>query len=274
MTEATRGEMVKLPGKGRELDAALITPGVDERRPAIVVVHEIWGLDAHIRNVAGRFAAQGYVTLAPDLYIGELRAAMTSDNIQAGMAFLRQAPPEVQRDPSKIGPLLAQRTPSEQEALRTLLRVMSPGQQRQFAEDLVEACRYLRTRQEVDPTRIGGVGFCMGGGLVGLLATLDPELRAAVVFYGANPPLESVPNIRASVLGLYGGEDHRVTDTVPEFEEAMRKAGRRFARHIYPGAPHAFFNDTRPQVYRPASAEDAWTRVLDFFGRELGRPSP
>jgi carboxymethylenebutenolidase len=273
MTEATGGEMVKFPVKGRELDAALIIPKADQRRPAVVVVHEIWGLDAHIRDVAARFAARGYVALAPDLYTGELRAAMTPENILAGMAFLRQAPPEMQRDPSKIGPLLAQRTPSEQEALRTLLRVMSPGQQRDFAEDLVGACRYLRTRREADPTRIGAVGFCMGGGLVALLATLDSELRAAVVFYGPNPPLESVPNIRASVLGLYGGEDHRITDTVPELEEAMRKAGRRFERHIYPGAPHAFFNDTRPQVYRPASAEDAWTRVLDFLGRELGRPS-
>jgi carboxymethylenebutenolidase len=264
-------ERVTCRGKDREIDAVLRVPEDGERRPAVLVVHEIWGPDAHLRDVAGRFAAQGYVALAPDLYTGELRAAMAPERITAGMAFLRQLPPELQRDPSKAGPLLAERTPEEQQALRTLLRVMSPVQQRDFADDLLGCVRYLRGRREVDPSRVAAVGFCMGGGLVALLATLDPELRAAIVFYGASPPSESVPNIRASVLGLYGAEDHRITDTVPELEEAMRKAGRHFERHIYPGAPHAFFNDTRPAVYRPEAATDAWVRVLDFLGRELGR---
>ena len=272
MTEPIHEERVTVSANHRELDADLALPRSDGPRPAVIVVHEIWGLDAHIHNVAGRFATQGYVALAPDLYTGELRGPMTPANILAGMTFLRQAPPEVQRDFTKIGPLLAERSPAEQEALRTLMRVMSPDQHQQFAEDLRGVARYLRNRAEVDPTRVAAVGFCMGGGLVALLATRDPDLRAGVVFYGSNPPLERVPDIRASILGLYGGEDHRITDTVPLFEEAMRKAGRRFERHIYPGAPHAFFNDSRPQVYRKEAAEDAWTRVLAFLGRELGRP--
>ena len=271
MTESIHEERVTFSANHRELDADLALPRGDGRRPAVIVVHEIWGLDAHMRDVAGRFAAQGYVALAPDLYTGELRGPMTPANIMAGMAFLRQAPPELQRDFSKLGPLLAERSPAEQEALRTLMRVMSPDQQQQFAEDLRGVARYLRGRSEVDPTRIAAVGFCMGGGLVALLATRDPELRAGVVFYGSNPPLERVPGIRASILGLYGAEDHRITDTVPQFEEAMRKAGRRFERHIYPGAPHAFFNDSRPQVYRKEAAEDAWTRVLEFLVREFAR---
>ena len=101
------------------------------------------------------------------------------------------------------------------------------------------------------------------------LATEDPELRACVIFYGQNPPLEDVPRIQASVLGLYGGEDHGITDTVPQLDEAMRKAGKSFAHHVYPGARHAFFNDTRLQVYHPESAADAWKRVNEFFRSQL-----
>ncbi len=268
-TTLTREEVVRFPGEGREVEAVLTIPEARQPLPAVVIVHEIWGLSPHIRDVAGRLARRGYVALAPDLYTGELREAMKPENIGAGMQLLRQAPPEVQRDPSKLGPLLAERTPAEQEAVRTLVRVMSPRQQRDFAGDLLGSTRYLRRRSEVDGSRVAAVGFCMGGGLVALLATLDSELRAAVVFYGANPPLEDVPKIRASVLGLYGGEDHRVTDTVPELEDAMRKAGGRFEQHVYPGAMHAFFNDTRPQVYHQASAQDAWERLTDFLDREL-----
>ena len=110
----------------------------------------------------------------------------------------------------------------------------------------------------------------MGGAISGYLATLSPDLRAAVIFYGQNPPLERVPEVQARVLGIYGGDDHRITDAVPEFEEAMREAGKSFENHIYPGAPHAFFNDARPN-YREEAARDAWRRVLAFFDETLRR---
>ena len=96
-------------------------------------------------------------------------------------------------------------------------------------------------------------------------ATADPDLRAAVIFYGQNPPLDAVPRIRARVLGLYGSEDPGITSTVPQFAAAMAAAGKSFESHVYPGAKHAFFNDTRPN-YRRMSAEDAWDRMVRFFG--------
>lgn len=93
-------------------------------------------------------------------------------------------------------------------------------------------------------------------------------MRAAVIFYGNNPPFERIPDIEARVLGIYGGEDHRITDAAPELEAAMKQAGKGFEYHVYPGAPHAFFNDTRPN-YREDAARDAWRRVLEFFGETL-----
>lgn len=261
---------VSFEATGRSLDAYLALPPEGRGpRPAVIVVHEIWGIVPHIEDVARRFADQGYIALAPDLYTGELREAMAPSNIMAGMLFLRQAPPEVQRDPAKMAELLSQRTPAEQKALRALMRVMSPEQRREFARDLVAATRYLRGRPDVDPDRIGSVGFCMGGGLSGLLAVLEPKLRACVIFYGENPPLDRVSEIRAPVLGLYGGADARITDKVPELEAAMRKAGKPFEFRIYPGAAHAFFNDARRETYHPDAAADAWQRTLSFFGREL-----
>ena len=263
---------VRFTGGDREMEGYLALPEGEGPFPAVIVIQEIWGLVDHIKDVAHRFANEGYVALAPDLYTGgEWRDEVISpERIAAGMAFLRSAPQEVQRDPSKLESALSERPQKERDAIKMLAAVMSPNQRFRFAEDLLGALEYLKSRPEVDGDRIGSIGFCMGGAISGYLATLSPDLRAAVIFYGQGPPLERVPDIQARVLGIYGGEDHRITDTVPELEEAMKEAGKSFEYHIYPGAPHAFFNDTRDN-YREEAARDAWWRVLAFFDETLGR---
>ncbi|MCI4323124.1 MAG: dienelactone hydrolase family protein [Thermoplasmata archaeon] len=267
--------MVTFPAKDRQIEAYLARPDpVATPRAAVLVVHELWGLDDHIKDVARRIAAEGYVALAPDLYTGDLRTSMRPENILAGMTFLRGAPPEVQRDPAKWGAALDTMPPERQRAIRTLQDVMSPARQAVFADELLDAAHFLRSESFVDPNRTGAFGFCMGGGLCAQLATLDPELRACVIFYGANPPLDRVPRIRAAVLGLYGGKDARITDTVPSLTEAMRAAGRPFETHVYPDAAHAFFNDTRPTVYNAVAAADAWSRLKGFLERTLGASAP
>jgi carboxymethylenebutenolidase len=255
---------VRWQGEGREIEAYLAEPEGEGLRPALIVVHEIWGLDDHIRDVARRFAAEGFVALAPDLYTGEWREAMQPDRIMAGMQFLRAAPPEVQRDPKVLGPLLDARPPAEAAALRTLMRVMNPDQRQAFARELRGGVTFLQGLSGVDGGRVACLGFCMGGGITAQLATLEPSLAKAVIFYGESPPLERVAAIEARVLGLYGGEDARITATVPALADAMAAAGKAFTYHVYPEAPHAFFNDTRP-TYRPEAARDAFARVLDFL---------
>lgn len=252
-------------GEDREVEGYLALPDGDETGlPAVVVIHEIWGLDEHIKDVTRRLAAEGYAALAPDLYTGEWREVMSEERILAGMTFMRSASQEVQRDPEKLESALSEKPQEERDATKMLMSIMSPNQRQRFARDLLGAIAYLQERPEVDPEGIGSLGFCMGGGISGILATLSPELRASVIFYGQNPPLEHVSDIRASVLGLYGGDDPRITDNVPGFVEAMEEAGKDFGYHVYPAAPHAFFNDTRPN-YRPEVAQDAWQRVLAFF---------
>ena len=257
---------VELRGGDRPIEAYLAEPEGEHRHPGIIVVHEIWGLDDHIRDVARRFADQGFVALAPDLYTGPWREAMRRDRIMAGMQFLRQAPPEIQRDPSSMGALIDERPAEEAAALRTLMRVMTPGQRRSFAQDLEGAFALLASLKTVDASRISCLGFCMGGGITAQFATLEPGLAKAVIFYGENPPLEKVGDIRADVLGIYGADDQRITETVPAFAEAMANAGKPFTYQVYAGAPHAFFNDTREATYRAEAAQDAMRHVLEFLG--------
>src|SRR5438046_1291373 len=116
--------------------------------------------------------------------------------------------------------------------------------------------------------RIGAVGFCFGGGMPWRLATSNPSLRAAVPFYGPNPPLEDVPKIKAAVLAIYGELDTRIDAGIPAIREAMQRAGITHEIVIYPGANHAFFNDTGER-YHDVSAKDAWQRAVAWFGRYL-----
>jgi carboxymethylenebutenolidase len=263
--------LLRVPGDRRSLEAYLALPeGAPSRRPAVIVIHEIFGPDAHIQDVTGRFAREGFVALAPNLFTGEIQKLLTPAAVAAGVGFLRSLPPEVQRDPVQIQARIAERPAEERTLLAALMRIQDPAQHREFARDLLGAARYLRERGDVDPRGVGSVGFCFGGGISALLAGTDPDLAAAVIFYGNAPPSELIPRIRCPVLGLYGAEDRRITETVPRFAEEAKAAGVNLTYHIYPGAQHAFFNDTRPQVYHAEAARDAWTRVLAFFRANLG----
>jgi carboxymethylenebutenolidase len=261
---------VRIPTGTREIDCYLVVPeGSGRKRPAVMVIHEIFGTDAHIRDVARRFAALGYVAAAPNLFTGEVQHLLTAPNIAKAMPAMTQVPPEIRRNPAKLAEFAASQSPELRPVFEAWGRVTSPATQARFAEELAAVTRFLANLPEVDPSRIGSVGFCFGGAMSARLATVDPRLRAAVIFYGQNPPLAQVPDIRADVLGLYGGEDPGITGTVPDLAAAMAKSGKRFEYHIYPGAKHAFFNDTRPSNYNREAATDAWARVNRFFADRL-----
>lgn len=208
------------------------------------------------------------MALAPNLFTGEIERLLTPAAVATGFGFLRSLPPEVQRDPAAIQRRIAERPTEERAVLEALRRIQNPEEHLRFARDLVGVADGLRSRADVDPTRVGSVGFCFGGGMSALLACHDPKLAACVIFYGNSPSEELVAKARCPILGLYGGEDHRITDTVPELERAARAHHVRFEAHVYPGAQHAFFNDTRP-MYDAEAAQDAWRRVLNFFGEGL-----
>lgn len=200
--------------------------------PTVVVIQEWWGLSDHIKDVARRFAWEGYVALAPDLY-SRLGSKVT-------------------KDPKEAAALM--NALSSQAALR----------------DLNASVRFLKTQPFVDPDRVGAVGFCMGGTFTLTLACHNSDVKAAVPFYGKVPPLESLEYLLCPVLYHYGAKDGWVTrQEVEVLREGLTRYGKSGEVVVYPEANHAFFNDTRPEVFRPAEAKQAWERTLQFLSRHL-----
>jgi len=200
-------------------------------RGAVLVIHENRGLNDHIRSVAGRFAAAGYSALALDL-LSEEGGTESLGDVANATAALGMAPPE------------------------------------RFVEDMRAALDELERR--VPGAAIGAIGFCFGGGMMWrLVASGDPRLQAAAPFYGPLPQGADFSTSSAAVLGVYGELDARVNATQGDAEAALTTAGLEHEIVTFPGANHAFFNDTGMN-YNPDAAAEAWTRVLAWFERYLG----
>jgi carboxymethylenebutenolidase len=139
----------------------------------------------------------------------------------------------------------------------------------QAEKDLRGAARFLASHSST--TKIGAVGFCMGGQLALFAATVNPSVGAAVDFYGIHPNVKpDYAKLSGPVLGLFAEKDAFVTpQAAKDVEAAIKKAGKQSEIHIYPGVDHAFFNDERPDVYNKAAADDAWRRTLAFFRQHL-----
>jgi carboxymethylenebutenolidase len=204
---------------------------VGTARGAVLVIHENRGLNDHIRNVAGRLAASGYAALALDLLSEEGGTGAFPGEAEVAAA-LSAAPPA------------------------------------RFDADMQAAVTELGRR--VPRTRIGAIGFCFGGGMVWrLLAAGERRVAAAAPFYGPFPAGGDLRSARAAVLGIYGGLDARVLATRDAARAALEAAGLEYRIQTFTEADHAFFNETGPRFDAPA-AEEAWHRVLGWFGEHLG----
>jgi carboxymethylenebutenolidase len=272
---AVKAESVRFGAEGETWGGYLCHPEQAKGPlPAVLVLQEAWGVDAHIEDVTRRFAAAGYAAFAPDLFApgGKRTPALTAERLAETQAFLNAAGPAAFSDAKVREAELAKR-PAEDAAriTETLGAIMvNVGNLGAFVPAITAAARWLRTDCALSKgQRVASVGFCMGGGLSALLAVNDPELAAAVIFYGPSPALDKVDAIRCPVLGLYGGNDPRINAGVPTFAEAMKRGGKRFEHVTYEGVHHAFFNDGRPS-YDVAASRDAFVRTLELFRRTLG----
>ncbi|MEC4889441.1 MAG: dienelactone hydrolase family protein [Nitrospira sp.] len=235
MAEPIRETMVQYPSGDVTVRAYVTAPQTKERRPTIIVIQEWWGLNEHVKDIAKRFAAEGYVAIAPDLYSRLQNEVVPMSNS------------------NRAGELMG------------LLK------QEDGLKDLNATVAYLKTVPEVDPARIGVTGFCMGGSYALMLPCVNGDIKAAVPFYGQVPnPDAPLAQLSAPVLYIYGEDDGWITKAdVQRLVTALKKYKKPGEIKTYPGAPHAFFNDLRKDVYRAAEAKDAWGRTLAFFQQHL-----
>ena len=223
------GEMVQFRSNGGNTEGYLAIPQ-SGTGSSVIVIQEWWGLVDHIKDVCDRFAEEGFVALAPDLYHGKTT-----------------------------------KSPDEAGKLMMALRID------EAEKDLSGAIEYLSTHDSSTSEKVGVVGFCMGGALSLYTATKNPHVGACVVFYGGHPNVKpDLPNLHAPVLGLYAGKDGFVTpDSVRQLENKLKELGKPIEAIIYPETDHAFFNDTRPEVYNAEAADDAWRRTVEFLRNHL-----
>ncbi|CAN5759464.1 YghX family hydrolase [soil metagenome] len=207
----------------------LVRPaGAASKLPAIVVVHENRGLNPHIEDVARRLAVDNFMAFAPDA----------------------------------LHPLGGY--PGDEDKARELFPKLDRAKTQ---EDFVAAAAFVRGRPD-STGQVGVVGFCFGGMIANLLATRDPELRAAVPFYGGQPDLSDVAKIKAALLIHYASNDERINAGWPAYEAALKEHKIRYEMHMYPNTQHGFNNDTTPR-YDEAAAKLAWDRTVAFFKKHL-----
>ena len=222
-------ETVTYTGAIGEMTGYQARPAEGGPFPAVIVIHENRGLNAHIKDVARRVALEGFLALAPDF----------------------------------LSPLGG--TPANEDDARDLFQQLT---QPDVTANAVATLTYLQTAEN-STGRVGAMGFCWGGGAVNNLAVASPDLLAGVAYYGAQPDAEAVPQIAARLMLHYAGLDERIDAGIPAFEAALKAAGTDYQLFLYEGVNHAFNNDTSAARYDKAASDLAWSRTIAFLRETL-----
>jgi carboxymethylenebutenolidase len=228
----THGEWVKIRRGNETIRAYVAYPERKTKAPAVIVIHEIFGLTGWEPTVADRLAKEGFVAVVPDLLS------------------------------SKYG-----KSPANEDEGRKLIGELEPER---ITADLNATYDYVNALPAVAQDQIGTIGFCWGGGQSFRYATNNPRLKAVVVAYGPAPDKADLKRIKAPVLGIYGENDERINANLPEVTAAMQSAGKTFTSEVYPGTGHGFLKPGRQGSDSP-QVERAWKRILEFYRARLGK---
>src|SRR5689334_992959 len=228
----THGEWVKIKKGNETIRAYVAYPERKTKAPAVIVIHEIFGLTDWEPTVADRLAKAGYVAIVPDLLS------------------------------SKHG-----KSPADADSGRKLIGELEPER---ITADLDATYGYVNALPAVEKDHIGTIGFCWGGGQSFRYSTNNPNLRAVVVCYGPPPDTAAMSRIEAPVLGVYGENDERINSTLPTVVAAMQSDGKTFNHEVYPGTGHGFLKPGRQGSDGP-QVERAWKRILEFYRARLGK---
>ena len=227
MADITSQE-VGYAGKVGNLKAYVARPKAAGSHPVVIVVQEWWGLNENIKDIARRFAGEGYFAIAPDLYSRQGHKVASDPNTAAQLMGGLKTPDGI--------------------------------------EDLKSTIGWIRAQKDTGSARIGITGYCMGGSYATLLPCESKEVSAAAPFYGEIPSDDKIKNLNCPIFYAYGANDGWIQrKDVERLAEDLKKFGKKGAVKIYEGCDHGFFNDTRKDVYAPEAAKDAWQHTLRLF---------
>jgi carboxymethylenebutenolidase len=228
----THGEWIQVRRGADSIRAYVAYPERKTKAPAVIIIHEIFGLTDWEPTVADRLAKGGYVAIVPDLLS------------------------------SRFGP-----SPASADSGRKLIALLQPAG---ITADLDAVYAWVNALPAVERDHIGTIGFCWGGGESFRYATSNPHLKAAVVCYGPPPDSAALARIQAPLLGVYGESDARIDATLPAVSATLKSLGKSYEYNIYPGTGHGFLKPGRQGSDGP-EVEHAWSRIMAFYGRALGR---
>jgi len=232
-SQQTTNREVNYPGKACAIRAYVAEPAAGGGpHPAVIVVQEWWGLDDHIKDIARRFAGEGYFAVAPDLYSRQGNKVAT--------------------DPNLAGEL------------------MGNLEQADGLDDLLSTVSWIKTQSAAQAARIGVIGFCMGGSYATMLPCISRDIKAAAPFYGEIPSDDRLQNLNCPIFYAYGENDGWIQrKDIDRLAAALKKFNKQGEVKVYSGCSHGFFNDTRPDIYSATDAKDAWARSLKLFDQNL-----
>jgi carboxymethylenebutenolidase len=215
--------------------AWVVYPERKDKAPVVIVIHENTGINTWTRTVADQMAAEGFIAIAPDLTTMFRTGDLTKDPVQAeGAAAIRQVTAEK-------------------------------------GNEIIDAVAKYGMSLPAAQQKYGIVGFCWGGARSFLHSTHAPGLGASVVYYGSPPTAEQMANIKAPVLGLYGGNDARINATIPATDSTMKQLKKAYEFHIFEGAGHGFLRGQDQSPANLAAAQAAWPKTVAFFREKLGK---
>lgn len=229
---------------GKSMPVYIATPKEAGPHPALVVVHEAFGLNKHIKDLTSRLAAEGYVAAAPDLFFREVTNTLSYNQLPEARELMARMADDV------------------------------------IVRDVQNVLNHLHAQSSVKANKIGIIGWCWGGRIAFLAGCLVPGLKAVALYYAGRivqkptinspvPPIDMAQGIQCPILGIFGAEDQNPSlNDVSQIEAKLKQHGKTYDFKIYPAAGHGFFCNERPS-YRKEAADDAWGRTLAFFARHL-----
>ncbi len=236
-------KMITIPDKNYE--AYISYPENKEKLSSIILIHEIWGLNDHIKNVSDRFASEGYAVLAVDLLSSEGFKGIDQNILQE-----MNIPEKKDEAQKKMRELLAP--------------INSPEFSLKTIEKLKDAYKFL-TKESFYNGKIGVLGFCFGGTYSYELAVAESNIAFCIPFYGHAPKDSDIKKIQSPILAFFGENDKNLVDNLPNLEKLMKDNNKSFEYTVYPNTGHAFFNDTNKNMYNKEAAENAWEKTLEFL---------